>query len=43
MSQELVAALTAYHLATGLPLPLDTPKWQGTHIDTFLRFKDFFK
>lgn len=43
MSQELVAALTAYHLATGLPLPPGTPKWQGTHINTFLQFKDFFK
>lgn len=43
MSQELVAALTAYRIATGLPLPLDTPKWNGSHIETFLRFKEFFK
>ena len=43
MSDELVAVLTAYQIATGLPVPLGTPKWRGTHLDTFLRLKEFFK
>lgn len=43
MSQELVAALSAYQLVTGTPLPHDTPLWDGTHINTFLRLKDYFK
>lgn len=43
MSQESIALLTAYHLATGAPLPPDIPRWDGKHIHLFLKFKEFFK
>ena len=43
MSQESIAILVAFHRATGKPLPLDMPRWDGKHIHLFLKFKEFFK